>query len=210
MESSSASCCTEASLENNNKHPNGLDNGRRHSLEAIGDKDVGGDSGSPPSSPAIEELEDWRATLHRLCSDSSTWHEWNTSSVYAGIPDDVAGRIDVRARPVSIQELEQELLDYEHMLDQARSEAEEVAQSAADLTSLDQLCADISDLVTELKPKQESLRQEVAFLTQVDALSQDAEALKVSGDSVKRVDELMRGLKLSKEIGSEVADVKNA
>lgn len=167
------------------------------------------------SSPAVVELEGWRAELQRLASDSSSWREWNVSNVYDNMEQELSDEVIMRVKDkldqkkaVSLSDLKVELAQHEQMLEQIRAEDETLTNVAADLTSLDQLEDELINLVTDLTKSRDKVVQQAAFLRQLDGMTQGTETLTLAETSVERADQLLRGLKLAENLAKRSGEEK--
>lgn len=160
-------------------------------------------------SPAVVELDDWRMTLERLASDSSTWHQWNESNLYDQqvTGEEVVRRSEFR-KQVSLDDLKTGLAQHEEQLQRAEAEDEELTQNimssmSADNMSLDELSDELTNLVSDLRPHHPSMSHHV------DSLSGDTERLSLE-DKYPGVgqEERRTGLHLRKTVRNESTDEK--
>lgn len=157
------------------------------------------------TSPAVSELDGWRAELQRLASESSTWREWNVSNLYdaeVDIPAEVMIRVkDKIQKRVSLSDLRDELAQHESLLEQVRAEDETLTHVTADIVSLDQLSDQVTSLVSDLTAGRDRVAQQESFLRQLDSMSRDTQALTLDQHSVQKADQLLQGLKLADDLG---------
>lgn len=117
------------------------------------------------SSPAVDELDDWRLTLQRLSSDSSAWQD---SDLYHQRENDVVLRraeFHNNKDQVSLEELKSDLLQHEQVLVHAEAEDQQLVNKTADVMSLDEIQDELSTLVSDLTEDQEQKEQQVDDVT---------------------------------------------
>lgn len=162
-------------------------------LDTNNNRNSGNNVRDSMSSPAVEELDDWRLTLQHLAADSNAWHQWNESVVYEVHMPEGSVRRGRYGKQVSLDDLKIELAQHEEQLQQAEAEDEEVMQQqSVDTMTLDQLSDEISILVSDLPSNDQEEEED-----DVDRVSRETERLTLDDDMGRKVEEALRELHLS-------------